>query len=95
MISGIRHGATDAARSGEYPDHPNETGVPDRRATGGNRGVYALRRIENDLAHLLTLERIEGFAGAGPERAGYYPEDERYLPEFEPGIEHYEVVVGP
>lgn len=101
MIARIWHGVTAAAKSDEYLDYLNETGVPDYRATEGNRGVYVLRRIEDDRAHFLTvsfwesMEKIEGFAGPEPEKARYYPEDEQYLLDFEPGVEHYRVAAGP
>ena len=101
MIARIWHGVTAAEKSEEYLDYLNETGVPDYRATEGNRGVYVLRRIEEDRAHFLTVsfwesrEKIEAFAGSDPEKARYYPEDEEFLSEFEPRVEHYEVVAEP
>ncbi len=101
MIARIWHGVTAAAKSDAYLDYLNETGVPDYRATEGNRGVYVLRRIEDDRAHFLTvsfwesMEKVEGFAGPDPEKARYYPEDEEYLLDFEPGVGHYEVAAGP
>ena len=101
MIARIWHGVTAAAKSDEYLDYLNETGVPDYRATEGNRGVYVLRRIEDDRAHFLTvsfwesMEKAEGFAGRKPEKAKYYPRDEEYLLDFEPTVRHYEVVVEP
>jgi len=97
MIVRIWHGITAAAKSDEYLDYLNRTGVPDYQATQGNRGVYVLRRIEGERAHFLTLsfwesiEAIKGFAGPDPERAKYYPEDEEFLLAFEPTVEHYEV----
>jgi heme-degrading monooxygenase HmoA len=100
MIVRIWHGVTEAAKSDEYLGYLNETGVPDYRATEGNLGVYVLRRIEGERAHFLTvsfwesLEVIKAFAGSNPERARYYPEDEEFLLEFEPSVEHYEVLVG-
>jgi heme-degrading monooxygenase HmoA len=100
MIVRMWHGVTDAARADEYIDYLEETGVPDYRATEGNLGVYVLRRIEGEEAHFLTvsfwesLEVIKAFAGSDPERARYYPEDEEFLLEFEPTVEHYEVLVG-
>jgi heme-degrading monooxygenase HmoA len=63
--------------------------------------VYVLRRIEGDRAHFLTasfwqsMDAIKGFAGSDPAKARYYPEDEEFLLEFEPTVEHYEVVVEP
>ncbi len=101
MIARIWHGVTAAAKSEEYLDYLNRTGVPDYRATEGNRGVYVLRRIEGERAHFLTLsfwgsiEEIQRFAGPDSERARYYPEDEEFLLGFEPRVEHYDVVVGP
>jgi len=99
MIVRMWHGVTEAAKSEEYLDYLGETGVPDYRATEGNLGVYVLRRNEGERAHFLTvsfwesLEVIKAFAGSDPERARYYPEDERFLLDFEPNVEHYEVLV--
>ena len=101
MIARIWHGVTAAAKAEEYLDCLNETGVPDYRGTEGNRGVYVLRRVEGERAHFLTLsfwdsiEDVKRFAGPDPERAKYYPADERFLVDFEPNVEHYEVVVEP
>ena len=101
MIARMWHGVTAAERADEYLDYLTETGVPDYREIEGNRGVYVLRRIGGDKAHFLTvsfwgsMQKIEGFAGADPEKARYYPEDERFLLHFEPAVGHYQVVVGP
>ena len=101
MIARIWHGVSAAAKADEYLDYLNETGVPDYRGTEGNRGVYVLRRVEEEQAHFLTLsfwdsiEDVKRFAGPEPERAKYYPADEEFLLDFEPNVEHYEVVVEP
>ena len=101
MIARIWHGQTAAEKADEYLEYLNETGVPDYRGTEGNRGVYVLRRIEGDRAHFLTvsfwgsIEEVKSFAGPDPEKARYYPEDEGFLLEFEPQVEHYDVVVEP
>ncbi len=101
MIARIWHGVTRTARSDEYLEFLNRTGVPDYRTTEGNRAVYVLRRNEEDLAHFLTLtlwddiEDVKRFAGLDPNKAKYYPEDEEFLLGFEPTVEHYEVVAGP
>jgi heme-degrading monooxygenase HmoA len=101
VIARIWHGVTPATRADEYLEFLNRTGVPDYRTTEGNRAVYVLRRIEEDLAHFLTLtfwddiEDVKLFAGSDPSKAKYYPEDEEFLLGFEPTVEHYEVVVGP
>jgi heme-degrading monooxygenase HmoA len=101
MIARIWHGVSAAAKADEYLDYLNETGVPDYRGTEGNRGVYVLRRVEEEQAHFLTLsfwdsiEDVKRFAGPEPERAKYYPADEEFLLDFEPTVEHYGVVVAP
>jgi heme-degrading monooxygenase HmoA len=101
MIARIWHGVTAAAKSDEYLDYLRATGVPDYRATEGNRGVYVLRRIEGERAHFLTvslwesIDEIKGFAGSNPEKARYYPKDEEYLLDFEPTVVHYEVLIKP
>jgi heme-degrading monooxygenase HmoA len=101
VIARIWHGVTAAAKSEEYLDYLNETGVPDYRATEGNRGVYVMRRVEGDRAHFLTLsfwnsiDDVKRFAGPDPERAKYYSADEEFLLDFEPTVGHYEVAVEP
>lgn len=100
MIVRIWHGATKASQAGEYLDYLNKTGIPDYRATPGNCGAFVLRRIEGEQAHFMTLslwdsiESIKQFAGADHELARYYPEDEKYLLEFEPKVQHYEIFSG-
>lgn len=92
MIARIWHGEIAPERADEYLDYLNRTGVPNYRATEGNRGVYVPRRVEEDRAHFLTvslwesMEKIQGFASADPEKARYYPEDERYPLKFEPTV---------
>jgi len=41
-----------------------------------------------------NMDAIRRFAGPQPERAVYYPEDDRYFAESErrPFVEHYEVM---
>jgi heme-degrading monooxygenase HmoA len=101
MIARIWHGEVAPEKADEYVEYLNRTGVPDYRATEGNRGVYVLRRTEDGRTHFLTvsfwesLEGIRGFAGPDAERARYYPEDEEFLLGFEPTVGHYEVVAGP
>jgi heme-degrading monooxygenase HmoA len=85
-----------AEKADEYLEYLNRTGIPDYLATSGNRGAFVLRRLDGERAHFLTislwdsLESIKRFAGEDYERARYYPEDEKFLLEFEPTVEHYE-----
>ena len=99
MIARTWHGVVQSAKAEKFLEHLKRTGLPDYRATEGNRGVYVLRRAEGDNAHFLLLafwdsvEAIKGFAGEDVERARYYPVDEEYLLEKEPCATHYEVLV--
>lgn len=101
MIARTWHGVTPASKADAYLEYLNRTGVPDYRATEGNRGVYLLRRIERDRAHFLLIslwdsfDAIAVFAGADVEAARYYPEDEQFLLELEPTVTHYEVLSQP
>jgi heme-degrading monooxygenase HmoA len=98
MIARIWHGATPAAQAGAYYRILQRTGLPDYRKTPGNRGVVVLRKIENEQAHFLlvsywdSMAAIEAFVGADTARARYYPEDDGFLLEKEPFVQHYEVL---
>ena len=97
MIARIWHGRTKASDARAYLEYLFQSGIPAYRATAGNRGAWVLRRIEGDVAHFITLSfwesiaAITAFAGVDPAVAKYYPEDERYLLEFEPTVTHYEI----
>lgn len=97
MIARLWHGAVPAERADDYMRYLEKTGVPDSRATPGNRGVYVLTRREGKVAHFLFVslwesrDAIRAFAGEDLERARYYPEDEEFLLELEPTVTHYDV----
>jgi heme-degrading monooxygenase HmoA len=101
MIARLWHGAVPAGKAEEYMRYLERTGLPDYRATPGNRGVYVLRRGEPGVAHFLLLtlwdsrDAIRAFAGDDMDRARYYPEDAEFLLELEPTVTHYEVAGGP
>ena len=67
-------------------------------STPGNLAVYILRRHDGERTHFVTLtfweslQAIEGFAGDPVDRAKYYPEDQDFLLEFEPNVQHWEVI---
>ena len=100
MIARIWHGVTAAAKSDEYLDYLEQTGVPDYRATQGNRGVYVLRRIEGEQAHFLTvsfwesMEAIKGFAGPDPGDEPDTIRKTRVSARLRAGCRHYEVLAG-
>jgi heme-degrading monooxygenase HmoA len=98
MLARLWHGAVPAAKAEAYMRYLEKTGLPDYRATPGNRGVQVLRRVEGGVAHFLLVtlwdsaDSIRAFAGDEMDRARYYPEDVEFLLELEPTVTHYEVV---
>src|SRR5262249_26027238 len=96
MITRIWHGRTTAANSDEYLRLMRTVAIPDYRATPGNIGAHALRRIEGDTAHFLMLtfweseDAIRAFAGNAINVAKYYDFDKNFLLEMEPTSTHSE-----
>jgi heme-degrading monooxygenase HmoA len=98
MIARVWRGQTRAADADRYLDYLRRTGLPDARATPGNRGVQIQRRIVGDRAEFVftsfweSMDAIRGFAGDDVHRARYYPEDEELLLALPPDIDHFYVV---
>jgi heme-degrading monooxygenase HmoA len=98
MLARIWHGVTHADKA-EYFEFLKKTGVTDYQSVAGNQAVTVLRRIEGDRAHFLILtlwdsmDAIRRFAGSDADKAKYYPEDERFLLEFEEKVVHYTVLL--
>lgn len=96
VITRIWHGTTKAEQSEEYLQYVIDTGIADYKNTPGNLKVEILRRIEGDVCHFWTVtkwdsfDNIKKFAGDDYEKAKYYPEDAKYLLEFEPNVIHCE-----
>lgn len=101
MIARAWHGVVPSAKADAYMDYLNRTGIPDYKSTEGNRGVYVLRRVEDDKTHFLLIslwdsyDAIRKFAGDDIEKAHYYDEDTEFLLELEPKVIHYDVLDAP
>ncbi len=101
MIARLWNGDVPADKADAYAQYLQATGIPDLESTSGNKGVYVLRNIEDDVAHFVlislweSLESIRSFAGDEIERARYYPKDADYLLELEPAVTHYQVLAAP
>jgi heme-degrading monooxygenase HmoA len=97
VITRIWHGATHATKSDEYLSLMRTIAIPDYRSIPGNKGAYALRRIEGDIAHFLMITfwesegAIRAFAGDDIIKAKYYDFDQDFLLELEPCSIHYEM----
>ena len=97
MIARIWHGRTAASDAEEYTEFVKERAVPDYGSVDGLRKLYFLRRLDGDTAHFVlvtlwdSMASVREFAGEPPEKAKYYPEDDRFLLEKEEATTLYEV----
>jgi len=97
MIARIWRGAVRAEDAAAYVSYVQETGIDGYQNTPGNRGAWALSRVEGDRAEIVTVSfwesraAIEAFAGPDISRAVFYPEDDRYLIDRDLTAQHYDV----
>ena len=100
MICRMWHGRTLRSKADAYARFLEQRAIPDYRSVPGNLSVAVMRRDDDAVTHFLTVTHwisessISAFAGDDPLRAKYYPEDEGYLLEFEPLVQHYTVVAS-
>jgi len=100
MVTRIWHGRTRRERADDYSAFLTLRAIPDYRETEGNLDVTILRRDDGEVSHFLTVTRwesedaIRAFAGDEVLKAKYYPQDEEFLLEFEPEVQHYTVVAA-
>lgn len=98
MIARIWHGIVPKEKADAYYTFLKETGLKDYKNTKGNIEVKVLRKDDDRQTHYLLItywdsyESIRKFAGDEFEKARYYPEDKDYLQEFEPFVNHYEII---
>lgn len=98
MIARIWRGTVRESDKDIYYDYLLKTGLKEYAETQGNRGVHTLRRVYDGKCEFFLLtywdswDAIKAFAGEDYEKAVYYPEDEKYLIEKGPKVEHFEVV---
>ncbi|HEY5809504.1 MAG TPA: antibiotic biosynthesis monooxygenase [Povalibacter sp.] len=97
MICRIWHGRTARSQADEYARFLEARAIPDYRSVPGNIDVAILRRDDGEVTHFLTVthwvseDAIRAFAGDELLKAKYYAEDEDFLLEFEPFVQHYVV----
>jgi heme-degrading monooxygenase HmoA len=98
MIARIWRGTVREADKDTYYDYLKKTGLKEYAETPGNKGVYTLRRVANGQCEFLLLtlwdswDAIKAFAGPDYEKAVYYPEDDHFLVDRGPQVEHYELL---
>jgi hypothetical protein len=98
VIARVWRGAVRSEDADRYVDYLQGTGIPEYRSTAGNRGAWILRRDLGETTEFVTLSfweslgAVTGFAGPDPERAVFYPEDDRFLVERDLTVTHYELL---
>jgi len=98
MIARTWRGATKASDGDAYVEYLRKTGIREYKATPGNKGVIALRRERDGKPEFFLVslwdgwDAVRAFAGPTPERAVFYPEDDRFLVERDNHVDHYEVI---
>lgn len=96
-IMRLWHGEVLIEKADEYENFMVDRAAPDYSSVDGLLNLFFQRRNEKTKAHFLlvtiwdSLESIKQFAGAKPELAKYYPEDDGFLIEKEKYTSMYEV----
>jgi heme-degrading monooxygenase HmoA len=99
VIARTWRGETATGDADAYVSYLEATGIKEYRATPGNLGAMVLRRSLGETTEFVTfslwesLDAVRAFAGDDPERAVFYPEDDRYLVARDLTVDHYEVAV--
>lgn len=101
MILRTWTGRIRTADEAEYAAYIEATGGREYLATPGCLGWQMIFRDLGDgtsevstLSWWTGMDAIHGFAGPEPERAVYYPEDDRFLLDRPPHVRHHRVVAG-
>ena len=96
-IMRLWHGKVALEKADQYEKFMIEKAAPDYGSVEGLLKLYFQRRNENTIAHFLlvtiwdSMESVKKFAGAEPDLAKYYPEDDDFLLEKEKYTSLYEV----
>ncbi len=100
MIARTWRGTTATRDAEAYTAYLQDTGLRAYRQTPGNLAAILLRRplgAQGETTEFVTfslwdsMEAVRRFAGDEPERAVFYPEDDRYLIERDLTVVHQEV----
>lgn len=97
MIARIWRGVVRTEDAAEYVEYVQKTGIEGYRSIPGNLGAWILQRQIDETTEIVTLsfwesiDAVRGFAGEDVSRAVYYPEDDRFLIERNPRVEHYDI----
>jgi len=96
-IMRLWHGKVAIEKADEYEKFMITKAAPDYSSVDGLLKLYFQRKNNKTIAHFLlvtiwdSLESVKKFAGANPEIAKYYPEDDNFLLEKEKHVSKYQV----
>jgi heme-degrading monooxygenase HmoA len=97
MIARVWRGAVRREDGDAYAEYMQATGIAGYTRTPGNRAALMLRRDVGDRCEFVmftlwdSMEAVTAFAGTEPQKAVFYPEDDRYLIGRDLTVDHYEV----
>jgi len=98
VIARIWTGATSDEDADAYEEYMRDVAVPGYTHVAGHRALLMLRRPRGDGGTEFTMitcwddmDSVAAFAGPDPERAVFYPRDERFLIERDLTVRHYQV----
>jgi heme-degrading monooxygenase HmoA len=100
MIARIWKGAVRREDGDAYASYMQTTGIAGYTRTPGNRAALMLRRDVDDRCEFMmvtlwdSMETVTAFAGPEPDKAVFYPQDDRYLVERDLTVDHYEVATA-
>jgi heme-degrading monooxygenase HmoA len=99
MLVRTWRGAVRAEDADTYVDYVRRTGIQAFRDTPGNLGSMMLRRPREDghvelqvVSFWESMDSVRAFAGARPDRAVFFPEDDRFLVDRDWDVGHFEAV---
>ncbi|GAA2091165.1 antibiotic biosynthesis monooxygenase [Actinomadura alba] len=93
----IWRGRTRRSDADAYETYLRATGLVGYLAVEGNRGVRLTRRDLGDDTEFCLVsfwdswDAVREFAGEDPQRAVFYPEDDRFLVDRELVVSHYTI----
>ena len=93
----IWRGAVRRQDGDAYAQYMEKTGLAEYRDTPGNLSATMLRRDLEERTEFVmyttweSMDAVKAFAGDDPERAVFYPEDDRFLIERDLTVAHYDV----
>jgi len=97
MVVRIWRGWTRIEDADAYRDYMVRVALPAYASVSGNVAVYMTHRRDGTREEFAmitvweSLAAIRRFAGADPERAVFYPDDDAYLVDREWTVRHYDV----